>query len=115
MAGGRAAFVEVIKQSLTMVKASGLEILSSRSLEPSEVLDAGEYEACVIPEENIMKFKELRLRDRGFTIALRKKGTNEWRLFGGAGLRRNPQLLNMLVPNFPSSFQFPKNGLERLP
>jgi hypothetical protein len=112
--GGRDAFIEVMTKSQHLVETSGLEVISSRSLEPSEVLDAGEYEACVVPEEHIMRIKEVNLRDLGFTIALRRKGTNEWRLFGGAGLRRNPQVLKMLLPEFPDTFQLPKNTTERL-
>jgi hypothetical protein len=112
--GGRATFLEFLTKSQAMAATSGLEIVSSQSLEPSELLDAGEYDACVIPEQHVMRVKDVNLLDSGFTIALRRKGTNEWRLFGGAGLRRNPQVLKMLVPDFPDAFKLPKNTVERL-
>jgi hypothetical protein len=111
--GGRDAFVDILKKSQAMAVSIGLEVVSSRSLEPSHLIDAGDFDACVIPEENLMRLKDVNIRDSGFTIAIRRKGANDWRLLGGAGLRRNPQILKMLLPGFPESFEFPKNTAER--
>lgn len=112
--GGKKIFAESIRTGLVSLEALGIEGVSSRSLEPGELLDAGEYEVCVVPEENILRVKEKKFRHSSFSIAVRQKGSSEWRLIGGAGLSQNPQILKQVLPDFPDSYQLPKNKFELL-
>lgn len=113
--GGRTAFIDAGKQIFTSAKAMGITYLSSESLEPSELLDAGKYEVSVVPAIHVFQIKGVTIRDTTFDIAVREKGNPEWRLIGGPGLRKAPQVLKLLLPDFPSSYALPKNTQERLP
>jgi hypothetical protein len=112
--GGRESFINAGKQSLAIGKSLGITLISSTPPEPGELLDAGEYYACVVREVYVLRIEDMTIRDTGFSIAVRKKGLSGWSLIGGAGLRKAPQVLNQLLPDFPSTYVLPKNVQERL-
>ncbi|QIF04514.1 hypothetical protein [Roseimicrobium sp. ORNL1] len=107
----REEFERVARQSAESI-ADEVTTISQVWGEPSAIYSSGQDEVCFLPRESVLEMSGRRVNSKGFWIAARKKGTNEWLFLDGTGLRRNPELLWKLFPNLPKDIEVPPNKVE---
>jgi len=47
-------------------------------------------------------------------IVIRRLGSKEWKYLDGAGLRKNPNYLSVLLPKLEQGIELPPNNVELL-
>ncbi len=114
MAGGRDKFMDSLTLFNQLERDGTVEILSMEAQEPTELISAGDSEVCFIPTNIVMSLNGERIRDKSFTVAVRKKGETSWKLIGGSGFRKHPEQLAILLPGLPDSTKLPINVLEKI-
>ena len=113
-AGGPEAYAKLVQASLEIVQATGVKILSSRLGTPTETYPAGEEEVCFVPRESIMQMGEMKMKSTSFMVAIRTKGASAWTYLDGAGFRKNPDMLQQLLPALDASVELPSQSMEAM-
>jgi hypothetical protein len=109
---GRDGFEAITRQAFVQIDSAGVRFLESKLGTPSEIYSCGEEEVCFIPRTSKFEVNGKKARTISFMIAIRSVKGGEWLFLDGAGLRKNPGLLKMLLPDLPAEIPLPDNRVE---
>lgn len=113
--GGRDKNIAIAGAALTETSAKGLKIDQYTLGQPTKTYRAGDKFVCFIPSETIASTKEVRLRSRGYLVAVYdRKASSEWTFLDSSAFRKNPSLLREIFPELPASVETPPTGIERI-
>lgn len=112
--GGKDKMLEITKAALAQLESMDYEILESKLGTPGEVYQAAEENVCFYPRTTVMRIGDKKARSTGFLICVRTVPDGEWLFLDGSGLRRNPELLRMLLPALPDDLELPENKVVLL-
>lgn len=112
--GGKEAFTKISREALQQLLKLDIKFLSSEVGTPTPTYPAGEEEVCFVPRVSVMELQGKRAKTTTFMIAIRRVGTSTWKYLDGAGLRKNPQFLPMLLPKLAKDVKLPPNTVETL-
>lgn len=105
--GGRARYIETMRGVMATIKAQGIQIVSHEVQPPTPPVIADGFMVTVVKESTIMQSHGRRMRNDGFTVAVRPVAGGTWKLIGGSGVVQNPGVMTMLYPGFPPDYKFP--------
>jgi hypothetical protein len=114
LVGGREAFGKISRDALQQLLKLNIKFLSSDVGMPTETYPAGDEEVCFVPRMSVLELQGKRAKTTTFMIAIRRVGTTTWKYLDGAGLRKNPELLPMLLPKLSKDAKLPPNTVEML-
>ena len=114
LSGGDEAYAKLVRTSVETLRGAGIRFVSSKLGEPTEIHAAGDEEVCFVPRVSVMTMGDKTVRTTSFMIAIRAKGSANWKYLDGAGLRKNPQALELLLPKLEKNLQLPPNEMEEL-
>jgi hypothetical protein len=114
LTGGKEAFEKATQQAVDQLRGSGIKFLRSELGTPTQTYVADEEEVCFVPRVSVMEIQGKQAKSTGFMIAIRKLGTDEWKYLDGAGLRKNPDLLYLLMPKLERGIELPPVSTEFL-
>lgn len=112
LAGGPEAFAELARSSLAQLRDKGLLFVSEEVGTPTDVYPAGEEEVCFVPRVSVMALNGTQMKSTTFMIAIRSKSGTKWTYLDGAGLRKNPEIIYLLLPGLSRDVPLPPNTLE---
>ncbi len=112
MVGGKEVFAETTREAIEELKQMGVNYISSKFGIPSQLYQAGDEELCFVPHFSIMEVEGQRVKSTGYMIAIRKRGSNQWKYLDGAGMSQNPQLLRELFPDLDGDIELPPHVVE---
>lgn len=110
--GGRDRMLELTRTAMTQLKAMDVEMISSALGTPTESYTAGDELVCFYPRITVMRVGEKKAKGTGYLVSVRKLPDGEWLFLDGAGFRKNPQLLETLLPALPKDVKLPENKVE---
>lgn len=113
--GGRDKYIALADAVLTEMSSKGLKIDHYTLGQPSKTYRAGDKFVCFFPTEMIASRQEVRVRSRGYLVAVYdRKASSEWTFLDSAAFRKNPSLLREIFPELPAGVETPPTGTERL-
>lgn len=95
-----------------MIDALGITSYESKISAPAHSYACGQVILCFVPRISEIKMAGKKMRSIGFLIALRRVDQKEWLFLDGTGLRRNPGMLKLLLPDLPEDTPIPENRSE---
>jgi hypothetical protein len=115
LAGGdKAAFEKAGREGAQQLLQAGVKFLSSEVGVPTRTYRAAEEEVCFVPRISVGEFQGKKVKLTGFMIAIRPVGGTTWKYLDGSPLRKNPELLQLLLPKLPTDVELPPNTAELL-
>jgi len=113
LAGGKESLEKAMQQAAKRNMALGNKFISFEIGTPTKTYLADEEEVCFVPIVSVVESQGMQVKSTGFMIAIRKRGTNEWRYIDGAGLKNNPDLLySILFPKLERGIVLPPISAE---
>jgi hypothetical protein len=112
--GNKEAFAKISRDALQQLLKLNIKFLSSEVGDPTQTYSAGDEEVCFVPRVSVMELQGKRAKTTTFMIAIRRVGTSTWKYLDGAGLRKSPQYLGMLLPKLTKDVKLPPNTVEML-
>lgn len=110
--GGREKMTEITKTAMAQLKSIGVEVVESKLGVPTEVHIAADELVCFYPRTTVMRIGEKKAKSTGFLICVRKADAGKWLFLDGSGLRKNSELLGMLLPALAADVTLPENKVE---
>jgi hypothetical protein len=80
---------------------------------PKKLYKAGNESICFVPKTTVMTVGDRRIKSISYMVAI-KDGDGNWRYLDGAGARRNPKQLWMLLPDLPKEVELPENTIAEM-
>ena len=114
LVGGKETFAKISRDALQQLMQLNIKFLSSEVGTPTQTYPAGDEEVCFVPRVSVMELQGQRAKTTTFMIAIRRVGGATWKYLDGAGLRKNPELLPVLLPQLTKEVQLPPNTVEML-
>lgn len=114
LVGGRASFERITRQAVAGIMEAGVTFESSELGTPTPLHEAGDEDVCFVPRVSVMVVNGRRAKSTGFMIAIRPAAGGDWRFLDGTGLRKNPRLLETLLPELSRNLELPPNEIELL-
>lgn len=111
LVGGKDKLLQVTKAGMEQLKAANFEITESKLGTPTETYAAGNDLVCFYPMTMALKVGDKRARSVGFLICVRPAAGGDWLFLDAAGLRKNPGMLKMLLPDLPADVPLPENRI----
>jgi hypothetical protein len=105
--GGRGKHIEDLQGVMATIRAQGIQVVSHHTDPPSAPISADGFIVTVVKEKTILESHGRRIRNDGFTVAVRPTAGGAWKLIGGGGVAQNPGVISMLYPGFPVDYKFP--------
>ena len=105
--GGKESFSKVLKQGMQNLRQIGTKYQNIQIGKPTKFYLAGKEEICFVPNKSTLTTKDQKYKSIGYMIAVRKKGTQNWKYIDGAGFQRNKKLLWVLLPKLEKKIVFP--------
>jgi hypothetical protein len=112
LTNGKDGFEAITRQAFVQIDSAGVRFLDSKLGTPSEIYSCGEEQVCFIPRTSTLEVDGKKARSIGFMIAIRSVKGGYWLFLDGSGLRKNPGLLKMLLPDLPPDTPLPDNRVE---
>jgi hypothetical protein len=113
LAGGdRETFEKVSREAMQQLLQAGVKFLSAELGVPTSTYPAGEEEVCFIPRISVAELQGKKVKLTGFMIAIRPVGGTAWKYLDGSPLRKNPELLQLLLPELTTDVELPPNTAE---
>jgi len=112
--GGKSNYESLVVSSVEEIMEQGIIFHEAKLGKPTKLYLSGEEEICFVPRVSIMEYKGQKMKSTGFLIAIRSKGSNDWKYLDGSGLRRDQGLLWKLLPELSKDVELPANFLEKL-
>ena len=110
--GGREKMIAITKSAMSQLKTMDVQVIESSLGIPTELHSAADEIVCFYPRTTVMRVGEKKAKSTGFLICVRKTEGGEWLFLDGSGLRKNPELLKMLLPALPEDVKLPENRVE---
>ena len=110
--GGREKMIAITRSAMSQLKTMGVQVVESSLGVPTEVHSAADEIVCFYPRTTVGRVGEKKAKSTGFLICVRKATGGEWLFLDGSGLRKNPELLKMLLPALPEDVKLPENRVE---
>jgi|GEM_PF-5783782 len=111
-AGGRDAFMKSAESSIQALASKHYRVISVAPQIPSDSVDAGSLEVCVIKEHLVFGVDNDTYQAESFVLGIRKKSDKDWKYLDGAGISKNPSMLKKALPALPDSFQLPETSVS---
>lgn len=105
--GGKAAYSKSTKTAIDELKQLGFRYISMDYGKPTQLYQAGDEELCFVPLVSIMEVQGNRVKSTSFMVAIRKRGSDQWKYIDGAGVAQNPQVLQTLFPKLETGVELP--------
>jgi ketosteroid isomerase-like protein len=112
--GGEEEYREMLESAVAMIQSGEVKIGDAELDAPAVMYRAGEERVCFVPKRNTVEAADRKMRNTGFFVAIRDKSGEDWRLLDGAGLRSNPGMLWLLLPELPRDLELPENKSEEI-
>jgi hypothetical protein len=114
LAGGPENYAGITRGAMNYLREQGFELLRLEVGSPSRTYAAGKEEVSFVPRVMDLQLGEAKVRSTSFMIAIRRVGSKEWKFIDGAGLKRNPEVLQKLLPALDKAAVLPENSDEKL-
>jgi hypothetical protein len=114
LANGKEEFEKMTAAAMEQVRSMGITILESSLGEPTKTYASGSDTVCFVPKFSVMSAQGRKFKSIGFLIAIRNGNGNDWLFLDGAVFRKNPELLQVLLPGLPKRVKFPENRIEEV-
>lgn len=111
LVGGKEKLLQITKAAMEQLKSFNFEILDSKLGTPTETYVAGNELVCFYPMTMTIKVGDKQSRSIGFLICVRPAAGGDWLFLDASGLRKNPGLLKMLLPDLPADVPLPENRI----
>lgn len=102
LTGGKANYDAILLQAVTAFKNENIKVDKVDTQPPKESHIIQNKEFCVIPKHTSISINGKTVAgDMSFMLAVRPLDSNEWKYIDGAGLKKNPDMLQILFPEIP--------------
>jgi hypothetical protein len=106
--GGKEAYYGVLALAANAFKKGNIVVSKVETQPPQDSYLVGNNEICFIPKQlTILINGKPQLGEKSFMLAVRPLASNEWKYLDGAGLKKNPDMLYTLFPDFSHDIKVP--------
>lgn len=107
-AGGKEAYRDILTFAVHTFRKANMIVTHVETLPPQGNYIVGENEICFIPKQLTMEINgNQHVADQSFMLAVRSTSSKEWKYLDGAGLKKNPDMLYTLFPDFSRKIRIP--------
>jgi len=105
-AGGREAFIEIVRELLKMVEDKGIKFEATEAREPANVISDGTYTFAAVPTRTWFRTAKGRWVGESFALGISTDGGKTWTFIDGASLSTAEER-NAFVPKIPAALVLP--------
>ena len=101
-AGGKDNYNAMLILAANSFKKGNMQVANVETQPPQNSYIFGKKEFCVIPKQlTILMNGKALTGEKSFMLAVRSLDSQEWKYIDGAGLKKNPDMIYTLFPEFP--------------
>ena len=113
LANGKETFEKALIGAAKQIMDQGVVIESFDVGLPKKLYKAGKESICFVPKTTVMTIGDRRIKSISYMVAI-KDGDGNWRYLDGAGARRDPKQLWILLPDLPKEVELPENTIAEI-
>ena len=113
MVGGKENYESMTRKSLAFI-SENVTFTETKVSAPAKLYMAGDKEVCFVPVSAMMEARGMKARTTSFSIAIRDKGSKEWKFVDGGSVAKDPTLVKKLLPKLPEDIVLPPSKIEEL-
>jgi hypothetical protein len=103
--GGREKMIALMEKTIQQLKGQGIEILSTKVAEPSDLVKQGEELYVVVSFELKMKLKDGKMTTFGYVIGVSNDQGKTWTFVNSSS---NLEAIKQILPNLPAALKLPE-------
>lgn len=104
--GGKESMHSMLMLTMDMFIKNKIHVAKIETQPPQESYIFDNKEICFVPKQLTLQINgQIRQSDKTFMVAVRQLPSNEWKYIDGVGLKRNPDMLYKLFPEFPKNIK----------
>ncbi|WP_166828681.1 hypothetical protein [Thalassoroseus pseudoceratinae] len=111
LAGGEEPLRAMIQEVYSEFESANMEVESVTFHEAPTFLQSKANRFSVVPFTSVVTFGDQRIKAVGYQVGVQRFGATDWKYVDGAYIEKNGTQL--LLPDFPADYQFPKYGFAR--